>query len=205
MQGKKKTATNGLTFLNGTGLPTQSSNLNYANQISASAATTDTALESFTLTNTNPIRAPHSSTSNDPSAAKRFFAPSLVPQPASRARAKTRDGDESDYKTALMQAKGISKRLAAFAPPAKIINVNTGSKGQGSPPTTSPSAGFALTSSATSAASTTSLPSPKLLNDDDEPVDLERARLELMTGLTQIIARNQRILWEVDIKEVLSG
>jgi hypothetical protein len=180
-----------LTFLNGTGLPSTHS---YGNQISVSAATTETALDSSsTLTLANPIRGPHSSTLNDPSAAKRFFAPSLVPQPASRPRARTRDGDEGDYKTALIQAKAISKRLATLAPPLRATNGNVGQKALGSPP------------NAAGSVSASSLPSPKAVNDSEEPVDIERARLELISGLTVIVARSQRVLWEVDIKEVLTG
>lgn len=201
-QGKKKTATNGLTFLNGTGLPTTSSSLPHGNQTSVSMATSETATESSTLTLTNPIRAPHSSTSNDPSAAKRFFSPSWVPQPATRPRARTRDGDEGDYKTALIQAKAISKRLATLAPPPRGINGSVGTKALGSPPS---AAGSVLTSSGTPVASASSLPSPRPVNESEEPADIEKARLELITGLTQIVARNQRVLWEVDVKEALTG
>lgn len=43
------------------------------------------------------------------------------------------------------------------------------------------------------------------LVDPSNEVDMTNARLELMTSLVQILSKNKRVGWEIDVRELVKG
>ncbi|KAG8825817.1 hypothetical protein FRC19_010370, partial [Serendipita sp. 401] len=188
----KRKATAGLTFLNGNGLATPASSATLQASTSprpplGSISTNPAADSLSTLNNTPGILA--GSSMADPSAAKRFFAPSLVPQPPTRSRSESEATDNrDDYKAALAQARGYSRALASLTKPTELIfppNIHTEDR---SPPP--------------GASSPLGKPSSSGFGRD---VEIEQARLELMTNLVQIFARNKRVRRDIDAVELFTG
>ncbi|KAG8811799.1 hypothetical protein FRC17_002318, partial [Serendipita sp. 399] len=191
----KRKATAGLTFLNGTGLLTPSTYTSGATlQTSTSprppfgSISTNSAIDgSSTLNGTTGILAGSSMT--DTSAAKRFFAPSLVPQPPTRSRSESETTDNrDDYKAALSQARGYSRALASLTKPTELArspNILTGDR---SPPP-----------------GTSSPPGMSSNGDLARDLEIEQARLELMTNLVHHFSRNKRLRWDIDAVEIFTG
>ncbi|CCA73896.1 related to protein ste16 [Serendipita indica DSM 11827] len=193
----KRKATAGLTFLNGTGLATPS---NTHTPGSSSYASTSPRPPTAPSLNSVSDGASIGPSATESSAAKRFFAPSLVPQPPTRTRSESEAAEnKDDYKTALSQARGLIRTLSSLATSSESQRAwpGTGGTGDRSPPYTSQRAISSSTSLGTSSGS----PKADAMSD----AEIEQVRMELMAGLVQILLRNKRVRWEIDIREVLHG
>lgn len=115
---------------------------------------------------------------------KRAFPPHT-----NRTRSENAGENKDDYRTALSQARGLGRALASLATPeGKVVTNGTGDT---SPPANSSSSSYLATKYD--------------LVDPTNQAEVEKARLELMTSLVQILAKSQRVRWEVDVKELIRG
>lgn len=175
----QRQATGGLTFLNGTGLPSTTTSLNASNNVTTAPSPVPG------VKNDGPKATNGASAGiSDISTARRAVAPSV-----GRTRSEDAGETKEDYRTALSQARGLSRALASLAAPDSRTNTN--GMGDNSPP-------LAQTSSS-------STNGKYDLVDPTNQADLEKARLELMTSLVQILAKSQRVRWESDAKELIRG
>jgi hypothetical protein len=118
------------------------------------------------------------------SGSRRLVSPSPVPQSRSRAKSEGDATARDDYRTALTQANGFVRALLVLARSERA-------RGETSPPADDRGLnGNGVGPSATSEASN---------------IEFETARLELMTNLVHILARNPRIRWEIQAKELIAG
>lgn len=168
----------GLTFLNDTGLPTVPPA--YSSNVSQHA-TPNGGNGARTMVSTNGGDIP--SSTNGP-VDKRMASP----LPPARSRSKS-DGDvavKDDHRTALNQANGFVRALAVLAKTER-------SRGDVSPPPLAEERALHGTNGVSAVVA------------DATDADLETARLELMTNLVHIFARNPRVRWEIQVKELIAG
>jgi hypothetical protein len=197
----KRKATGGLTFLNGTGLPgtpaAYSNNAAYPNQYThvngptmmSTNGSGDASLSSTTtVTNSHTglgLGVGQSSVGTTPEpGSSRLVSPSPVPQSRSRAKSEGDATARDDYRTALTQANGFVRALLVLARSERA-------RGETSPPADD------------RGLNGNSVGPP--VKPEDSDAELETARLELMTNLVHILARNPRIRWEIQAKELIAG
>ncbi|KIM25763.1 hypothetical protein M408DRAFT_203761 [Serendipita vermifera MAFF 305830] len=174
----KRKPMGGLTFLNDTGLPAAPPAYS-SNQYAAANGTSN----GRTMVSNNGGDVSSASTLVD----KRVVSPS--PMSTARSRSKS-DGDVSlkdDHRSALTQASSLVRALAVLARTER-------GRGDVSPP--AEERGLYGTNGTNGTAAVIS---------DVTDAELETARLELMTNLVHIFAKNQRVCWEIQVRELIAG